>query len=141
MQELGQQIEFEERLLAELQSKEVCHTLVLSRSHRYNIFVSCPQSELIKQRELYEQKLIQERREKEASCGDPGSHPMSLTTSPPQSIAKQRDQIVKELQALQDKKDDSETKKVGLIGRLSLHGCADLIPWRLNSSALHTTNN
>jgi hypothetical protein len=47
---------------------------------------------------------------------EPSTHHHSLF--PSQSIAKQRDQIVKELQALQDKKDDSETKKVRLTGHL-----------------------
>lgn len=70
--ELSQQIEIEEKLLAELQTKE---------------------SELVKQRELYEQKLIQERKEKDA-------------------ISKQRDQIMRDLSALQSKKEDADSKKI-----------------------------
>jgi hypothetical protein len=51
----------------------------------------------VKQRELYEQKLVQERKEKEA-------------------IAKQRDAIMRDLNALSSKKDDSDAKKVALLG-------------------------
>ena len=54
------------------------------------------QGELVKQRELYEQKLIQERKEKDA-------------------ISKQRDQVMRDLSALQSKKDDADTKKVTLL--------------------------